>query len=240
MVSLTWQDAFQLVAPYVVKISTPRGSGTGFVFGYTGNRDFCGIATAAHVIEGSHGWEEPIRIQHHQSGKVTLTRPGERVVRLDEGIDTAAIVVRRGDFPLPEAVLDLIPSGKILRVGIEVGWLGFPALAPNSLCFFSGRTSCWLKDQGAYLVDGVAINGVSGGPAFHLVTDGTVQLIGVVSAYIPNRATGESLPGLSVVRHVSQFQQLLKAFQSLEEARDEETPPEQVREQTSPKEPGGA
>jgi len=72
------------------------------------------------------------------------------------------------------------------------------------------------------LVDGVAINGVSGGPA--LSTMGGLFLMGVVSAYIPNRATGETLPGLGMVRDVVQLQGLMDTIHSLDEAKAEETP----------------
>jgi len=63
----------------------------------------------------------------------------------------------------------------------------------------------------------VAINGVSGGPAF--TCSGTsVEVVGVVSAYIANRATGETLPGLAVVQDVYQFQWVAKQLQTLDEA----------------------
>ena len=51
-----------------------------------------------------------------------------------------------------------------------------------------------------YLVDGVAINGVSGGPVF----DDRCHLIGVVFAYIPNQL-GENtlLPGLAAITPIN-------------------------------------
>jgi hypothetical protein len=79
-----------------------------------------------------------------------------------------------------------------------------------------------------YLVDGVAINGVSGGPAFRGEDDGTVSLIGVLSAYIPNRATGETLPGLAVVASVAEFHQMVASFKSFDEALSKQTPPAEV------------
>jgi hypothetical protein len=56
----------------------------------------------------------------------------------------------------------------------------------------------------------------------------------VVSAYVPNRATGEVLPGLSVVRDVTQFHELAPSFASLDQAREAEPPPE-----TPPPKPEG-
>jgi len=75
-------------------------------------------------------------------------------------------------------------------------------------------------------VDGVAINGVSGGPAFSINKDNEVQIIGVVSAYVPNRATGAQLPGLCVIRDVAPLQTMIKGLNNLEEAKQQEKTPE--------------
>ena len=68
---------------------------------------------------------------------------------------------------------------------------------------------------------------VSGGPTFHIRQD-NVRVIGVVSAYMANRATGEALPGLCVVRDVSHLQQITGHFKSIDEAKEKETPPAKV------------
>jgi hypothetical protein len=223
-----WYEAMDVITPYVVRISTPQASGTGFLFAYAAGGDLCAFATAAHVVNHAKAWEEPIRIYHLTSNRVLLTRSKDRFIRVDQALDTAAIVVHKGELPVPERLQPLIIEGKRLRVGVEVGWVGFPAMSPENLCLFSGRISCWLERDGAYLVDGVAINGVSGGPAFNLMSDGQIRIIGVVSSYIPNRATGEPLPGVSVVRDVSQLQELVKLFKSLEDAKKAEVPPESM------------
>lgn len=230
MENFEWSKVFEKVSPYVVKITTPRGSGTGFLFSYTSSGGLCGIATASHVVNNSHAWEEPIRITHFTSGKSILIRPKDRAIFLDENHDTAAIVTRRDHFSFPQNVLDLSPEGHHVKIGIEVGWVGFPALSASDLCFFSGRISSLLIRERAYLVDGVAIHGVSGGPAFHIYPTGKVVFMGVVSAYVPNRATGESLPGLSVIRDVIQFQDLIKWFQDMDQAKEKETPPAEIEQ----------
>ncbi len=228
MASLTWQQAIDVVLPYVFRISTPGASGTGFLFAYTGEQRICGIATAAHVIEHAHAWEQPIRLHHLASNATLLLHPGERAVVIERRLDTAAIICDKGTISLPETPLDLLPEGKFIRVGVEIGWVGFPAVAPDSLCFFSGRISAWMQDQGYYLVDGVAINGVSGGPAFDVSGP---MVIGVLSAYIPNRATGVALPGLSVVQDVVQLQEITKQFHSFQDAKSKQTPPEDAASQ---------
>lgn len=220
---LDWYQAVEIVNPYVVKISTPRGFGTGFLFSRSKTDAFCAIATAAHVVDQAHYWEEPIRIDHVASGKSLVIRQGNRALFLDSSRDTAAILFNRGELPFPEKMLQLAPNKMNLKVGIEIGWLGFPAISGADLCFFSGRVSSWVEKQEAYLVDGVAVNGVSGGPAFHL-DNRLIILMGVVSAYAPNRATGETLPGLGVIRNVTQFHELAPTFKSLEQAMSQQAP----------------
>lgn len=218
---LQWLDAVERIRPYVVKISTPQGHGTGFLFVYAGDPNLCGIATAWHVIREAHTWEDPIRIEHIASGKSKVVRVGERSVSFDQALDTAALVVEKGDMPFPADVLPLTPTGRWVKVGVELGWVGFPALAPDDLCFFSGPVSAWLPGQRAYLVDGTAIHGVSGGPAF-LLAGPNMMVVGVVAAYHPHRLPGETWPGLSVVRDVKQFQTFIETLRSIEEAKRQE------------------
>ena len=78
--------------------------------------------------------------------------------------------------------------------------------------------SARLESGNAYLIDGVAINGVSGGPVFHCPDSERVQIIGCVSAYHANRATGEALPGLLRAQDVSHFHGVSEHIRSIEEA----------------------
>jgi hypothetical protein len=220
---MEWDRAIELVTPHVVKIITPQMSGTGFIIDYPGKKKFCGIATAAHVINHAHSWESPIRLKHFTSGKDVLLRYQDRAIFVNYEKDAAVILFSVGELRLPDVPLELISEGEHKKLGVELGWLGFPAIANESLCFFSGRVSHWL-DAGNYLVDGVAINGVSGGPTFSLTENGA-QLVGIVTDYIPNRATGVALPGLCMVRDVSHFQKVIKDFRSIDEAKEKETPP---------------
>jgi hypothetical protein len=89
-----------------------------------------------------------------------------------------------------------MPLETMLPRGAEVGWLGFPGLVYPELCFFRGVVSGYSERPPIYLIDGVAINGVSGGPAF----DRTGLLAGFVSAYVPNQVSGDlTLPGLMIL-----------------------------------------
>jgi len=221
----TWRAAFEAVEPYMVKITSPQGSGTGFFVACSDDRELLGIATAAHVIDFPHYWKQPIRIEHFKSRQTVFLNDGDRSIDIDYDRDVAAIVIRGGELPFPEDPLPLIGETEWLKVGIEVGWVGFPAISPSNLCFFSGRTSCWVASEGFYFVDGVAINGVSGGPTFFLSKD-SVEIIGIVSAYVPNRATGAQLPGLCVVRDALPLYTTIKGLRSFGEAKQQETQPE--------------
>jgi len=217
-----WHEAVDLITPYIVKISSPIGSGTGFLFAYSGNRATCGIATAGHVVNHPHQWHQPIRMRHFLSGEEVFLKEEDRAIVLDAELDTAAIVLPKPAMPLPEDLIALAPEGMYLKQGVELGWVGFPVVSPQNLCFFSGRISAYLNEDEVYLVDGVAINGVSGGPAFTLNASGGITLAGVISAYVPNRATGEPLPGVCMVTDVSQLQVVVATFKSFDEAKEQE------------------
>ena len=221
---MEWFEAVERIQPYVFKISTPHGSGTGFIVSNKTDNDICGVATANHVIEHANYWEEPIRLDHIISGKSIVARKDQRAIFSDTNLDTAAILFERDDLELPSEMMPLAPKDTYLKVGNDIGWLGFPAIPGANLCFFGGKISAWVPEQQAYLVDGVAINGVSGGPAF-CILDNILTIIGVVSAYVPNRAMGEALPGLAVVRGVKQFHELAPTFDSIGQAKSQETVP---------------
>lgn len=221
---MKWHRGVEQLTPHIVQIETPQGSGTGFFLARATTTPLCAFATAAHVVHQANYWEQPLRIRSVDSGETALLRPPDRAIFLEYSQDTAVVVFDPEKLSIPTEPFGLIDEGMILKVGVSIGWIGFPAIPGADLCFFTGAVSAWLDEPNAYFVDGVAINGVSGGPAFYCPGD-DVKIIGVVSAYMPNRATGESLPGLAIVRHVTQLQEIAQRFQSLEEAKAEETRP---------------
>ena len=224
MNEMAWKEIVDKVRPHVVRISTQYGRGTGFLVARSEMTEIVGVATAAHVIDDCHNWELPIRIEHLESKKKRLLRVDDRAIFLDKAKDTAAIVFTNDKdvIGFPQQTLKLIPKDKYTRVGVEVGWLGYPAVSHRNLCFFSGRISCYRAERRSYLVDGVVINGVSGGPTFR-ISGSEPAVMGVVSAYIVNRATGETLPGLSVVSNVVQLHDVIAELKSLDQAKEEQT-----------------
>ena len=215
---MNWDQVVKKFAPHVLKIETPSGHGTGFLFLYNDTNTWCGIATAEHVVAHADDWQQPIKIHHPHSGKTIFLKQDERVIYRDLKTDSAVILFFKGDLQLPESPVALLPMGNLIDIGAEVGWLGFPSIAPYNLCFFSGNISAHQEYRNAYLIDGVAINGVSGGPVLHLTGTDGVQIVGTVSAYSANRATGEALPGLAIAQDVSHFHDIANRVHSIDEA----------------------
>ncbi|MBZ5579998.1 MAG: serine protease [Acidobacteriia bacterium] len=221
---MNWNEIIDKVTPYIVRIETPEGHGTGFLFMYNADRSFCGIATAYHVVEHAERWQQPLRIIHYPSNSSAFLPEPDRIIWGDADRDSAVILVPPQKLKLPEQVIPLLPSSSPLPIGVEVGWLGYPAIGPHTLCFFCGNISARQDVRHAYLIDGVTINGISGGPVIYSTPTDGVRIVGAVTAYIVNRATGESLPGLSVAQDVSHFHDITARIKSFDEAKAHQPP----------------
>jgi len=201
-----WVEAAEEIAPHVVKLEVPDSAGSGFFVAYRkeGKQKIAVIATAAHVIEHAFKWSEPIRITGHK--RTVLLTPEQYHMFLSDGLDMAIIEVpwEAVDFPpnpLPSAnPKDMLPAGS------PIAWCGYPNIVEDVNCLFTGHISASIVDRGDYLIDGVVIHGVSGGPAF-VCENSEITIVGLLSQYLPNRATGESLPGLGVVRSIAPLTQ---------------------------------
>ncbi len=244
-----WYKALESIKPLIFKIKTPDGYGTGFQIFYSKNQPMCGIATAYHVIDHADEWEESIKIIHEKSGKYVVLKEDDRVIFPYPEKDLAFILFNKSLLPLEPKNPKLINPNRILKQGVEIGWCGFPSIAYGKLCFFAGHVSCCLENEDYYLVDGVAINGVSGGPAFYIdPKTEDIKICGVISAYRPNRVYGEVHPGLSKVCSVEPYQKDLKSFRTKDaaaakakeekEKRVKEGEPEKAIDDLKPKEKG--
>ena len=89
---MNWDRAVAAVAPYVVRIETPNGYGTGFLAFYNLDKSWCGVATAAHIVAHADDWQQPIKIMHagSPSPPLILHQPNRMVV-LDRANDSAII-----------------------------------------------------------------------------------------------------------------------------------------------------
>lgn len=215
---MNWSDVASSIKPFIVRIETPSCFGTGFLCLYNHDGSWCGVATAAHVVSHADEWQQPIRLRSTDGSIVMLKEP-ERTVIIDHNTDSAVILFQKDQFPFPDTAFPLFPVDISIPVGSEVGWLGYPSIEPYELCFFCGNVSAHKPARRAYLIDGVAINGVSGGPVIFVHPTLGAQIIGTVSAYYANRTGGEALPGLLMAQDVSHFHATSQHIQSVDQAR---------------------
>ena len=215
---MNWDQIVKEVSPYIVKIETPSGSGTGFLFAFNEDKSLCGIATALHVIGDADTWQQPIKIHSKDFAKTAFLKETQRFISREAGTDSAVILLDPSNLDLPQVLIPLRPLETPISIGGEVGMLGFPAIAPYTLCFFAGAVSARTNTKG-YFIDGVAINGVSGGPVVTVNEAGQTQFVGIVSAYRANRATGEALPGLLIAQDMSHFHDIIAQIKTLDEAK---------------------
>lgn len=219
---MAWHQLHKSIKPYLVRIETQGGAGTGFLFGYNASQTIAAIATAAHVVDDAHDWKQPIKLVHYETGDEVFLTDSDRVVFLDRKRDSASILITSEKLPFPKTTLPLMDATKFKKVGVELGWVGFPSVAYPELCFFTGCVSAFLNSEDCYLIDGVAINGVSGGPVFAAFDEKTPEIVGTISAYLPNRTGSGTLPGLLRAQDIAPFQETLKTIKSLDEARKKE------------------
>lgn len=207
-----WSEAVSQVTPFIVKIRTQYGFGTGFVFWQ--NSDFACIATANHVIEPANqeGWEQPFYISQPDSDPIRIN-PDQRFIKSNlNQRDSAAILIRRDALVLPSKCLSLWDFSREIPVGSEIGWLGFPDIVDQYFTqpsFFSGIISNVHKEFGQFTIDGVAISGVSGGPVFCKIGKARPLVMGTISSYFASKIeTAEGAkpsPGLAISNDVSVF-----------------------------------
>src|SRR3954451_22051499 len=119
---MEWHEAVDALTPHVVQITSPQSSGTGFMLSRAKTPKLCGIATAAHVVEHAHYWEQPLRIRLTATNEVRLVRAADRAILIDSLHDTAVVVFDPKDMSLPDEPLELIEPGSFLKVGGAVGW----------------------------------------------------------------------------------------------------------------------
>lgn len=197
---MNWQNRVRTMRPHVVRITTPEGGGTGFILHRAKKANKLTIATASHVIRDAHTWGQVISIHHDAFEKPLQAWASERSILLHPRFDSACLTVKLPDEvredAFPKVPIEHVPFKIAVPSGEEVGWLGFPDLVRSIMpCFFSGHISVYAESR--YFIDGVAIPGVSGGPAFRWSSsEKKLQILGSVTAY--RSRSGQSLPGLMV------------------------------------------
>ena len=198
---MDWHVHVQVMLPHVVRITTPDANGTGFLL----RRDthVASIMTAAHVVRNAVAWHQTVTVHHQAFPGGSVSFLADTSIALHPSRDSASLC-----FPLPmewngdlfpETPIELVQIGEGVRPGVEVGWLGYPGIVPG-ICFFSGCISA-VQAGDRYFVDGIAVPGVSGGPAFYYDrAHETLRILGSISAY---QRAGSDFPGLMVADDVS-------------------------------------
>jgi hypothetical protein len=185
-------------------------------------------------------WRQPIKIIQVKSGKELFVQHQERAMLVDYKRDTAVILVTTkavtdGGLALPDEMLPLFPSDKYKIVAASLAWAGYPAIAPKTLCLFQGGVSAFNTDNDSYYIDGIAINGVSGGPVFEEVEGEKKypRIVGIVSAYHYNRQGGGNLPGLLMAHDATHLNKTVEDMKNLDDAR-KKAAEDAKKQQTSP------
>src|SRR5262245_42168578 len=111
-----WNQVVEKVTPHVVKIETPEGHGTGFIYVYSENRDLCGVATSLHVVTRADQWQQPIRLYQPSSEKTAFFSPDQRVVFSEWSKDSAVVLIPYRDLEFPEEPIPLFPTERPLGI----------------------------------------------------------------------------------------------------------------------------
>ena len=125
---MNWDEVVRRVTPYVVKIETPTGHGTGFLCLSSKESNVYGIATAKHVVSHADDWQQPIRIHHEASQSAALVKEDERGILTDSDRDSAFVIIPQRHFEFPESLIPLFPVKRVLPIGADVGWIGYPSV----------------------------------------------------------------------------------------------------------------
>ena len=92
---MSWHKQQDSLQPYLIRIETQGGSGTGFHFAYNPDESLAAIATAAHAENDAHEWKQPIKLIHHATGEVAFVTEDMRAVLVDNQLDSATILINK-------------------------------------------------------------------------------------------------------------------------------------------------
>lgn len=105
-----WHKQYEKVLPYIVRIDTQNGFGTGFLIGYSDiGKSFAIIATAAHVINDSKNWNQPIKLFHETSKTPIFLNLEDRAI-FTYNNDSACILIKGDQLPFPNSTLPLFDA----------------------------------------------------------------------------------------------------------------------------------
>lgn len=213
--SLLWERAYKDIQNHTFRLQLDKVSGTGFYFANAvrsdGSKEIT-IGTAFHVVAD------------------TLKDTSMRIWTLEGYFDVPYAIWHKdlivspdfdlAFFSLPSSSYEYVPDTPVmmyigtLPVGCEIAWCGYPQICISRLCLFHGYVSTIIQNQNDYLLDGVAINGISGGPAFILQDDDQSPLVcGLITEYRPNKLDENTcLPGLTYLRNINSIYRYMESY----------------------------
>lgn len=209
----SWEEISRRTEKIVFLVELGRTTGTCFAVSISSaknkKRKIYTFATVWHVIEKLTRSSKPIKLVTADKSKAYEIMP-DRYEVFREGprkLDTGIIEVESEmDLVSEEDLLPMLDFDEWLPRGADIAAVGFPGLAEEEFCFFRGVVSGYTKSPPGYLIDGVVLNGVSGGPA----VDRGARIIGLVSSYLPNRVDRHTtLPGLTTLIPISSIRSLI-------------------------------
>lgn len=169
---MPWFEVVERFGNYTFRIYTDSAMGTGFlVMVGSAMGHIAALATAWHVVKKAETGTS-LRICNRNDNEVARSLGGNMaVMEVENGLDSALVVIKTKAEIFPQDLL-------LPQLPADVGWMSYPGTVEPELCFFHSHIAGTLKKPPIYFVDGVATNGVSGGPVF----DDQRHLTGLVSA----------------------------------------------------------
>ena len=211
----SWDSYYKLISPFVIKIVTNKGTGTGLIA--WGDDTHIHIVTALHVVHNCFFYG----ICFYDERYFTCPAKDVLIRAVKPSIDLAILSIPQkvipfndvsvGDLPFPVPAID-----DRIDIGTTVGWIGYPGIFASLTAkpgFFSGSIS-GIGEDNSYLIDGTAISGVSGGPVISITRgpDNTIGpvIIGIITAYLYNVVSTPNqdqitLPGVAVALNFKPF-----------------------------------
>lgn len=139
MSTTEWADAVEALMPFMFRIETPSGQGSGFFLTHAAG-GMIGIATALHVDAESFEWNGPIRVRHYKTGIANVFGPDQREIKAFPENDLAFIRLSAKGFSLPQGPLGMVSGNNTVRQGTQIAWLDSPQ-SPRMICVSSPVTS---------------------------------------------------------------------------------------------------
>lgn len=204
-----WWDIAEVIARQTFQVLRVTCSGTAFLVSQgiekdSPHRHYC-FATAWHVIDDAI--EDNRFVLYRAHDKLTIDVDVKRIMTARLGpasFDLGFIFLRTVDDLLPpEDMMPIRGLKTFPSLGEDLGWYGYPGSLKHEPMFCRGTLACFRSNPHAYLINGVAYPGMSGGA----VADQYGWVVGVVSEWWEDGSLPQ-IPGMlqaapsAMIRHV--------------------------------------